>query len=80
MVAPAPKIFIKLDLHWIEGVVDTVLKNHSPDCIFAEGARGRIIQGVLSHPYHDQDSLFDWMVLLFKAEEVCGPPEGVDPS
>jgi len=65
----------------LEDLVDCCFQNHPADCIFAPGARERIIERMrkLGDPLERYTpSYVDEFERAFKAEEIYCPHEGID--
>lgn len=60
-------------------IVDTIFANHPRDCVFAPGARERIIAHVESHSRMGiRIEVIDLLEAAFKPEEIYCPHEGID--
>jgi hypothetical protein len=70
-----PFKFKPAPLPTIPDIVDTVFANHPPECIFAPGARDRIIE--YAQHYHGE-TLINALERGFKSEEIYCPHEGID--
>jgi len=60
----------------VSDIVDSTFYAHPKDCIFADGARDRIIAKCVN--VHGKSELIDALEAAFKAEEIYCPHEGID--
>lgn len=59
-------------------IVDMVFLNHPRDCVFAHGARERILAKCDDLHGTARDHVVDVLEAAFKAEEIYCPHEGID--
>lgn len=60
-------------------IVDTAMKIHARHgCIFAPGARERILEGTKTITAKDKRNIIYCLELLFRREEIYCPFEGID--
>ena len=70
---------LKTDRDWesfARSLVQTVLRNHPSECVFAAGAAERIVAAMPE--IREREVLIDYLVEAIEAEEVFCPHEGID--